>query len=168
MKKNSTRHLCLLALTVALAFGFSYLESLIPLNFGVPGIKLGIANLPVVFALYKMNEKDALFINIVRIVLSGLIFSGVFAMIYSIAGGLLSFGAMVLAKRKSRLSVIGVSALGGAVHNIGQLVAAGFVMKTAKIIYYYPVLLVSGLATGIAVGAASAVLIKRVSLKGDN
>ena len=90
MKKTNIKRLCTLSLMIALAFAFSYLESLIPFNFGIPGIKLGIANLVVIVALYTMNAKDALFISIIRILLSGLAFSGPFAMIYSLIGGLSS------------------------------------------------------------------------------
>ena len=93
---------------IALAFAFSYLESLIPFNFGIPGIKLGIANLVVIVALYTMNAKDALFISIIRILLSGLAFSGPFAMIYSLIGGLLSFLVMFAAKKSNKLSPIGL------------------------------------------------------------
>lgn len=99
MKKTNIKRLCTLSLMIALAFAFSYLESLIPFNFGIPGIKLGIANLVVIVALYTMNAKDALFISIIRILLSGLAFSGPFAMIYSLIGGLLSFLVMFVAKR---------------------------------------------------------------------
>lgn len=110
MKKTNIKRLCTLSLMIALAFAFSYLESLIPFNFGIPGIKLGIANLVVIVALYTMNAKDALFISIIRILLSGLAFSGPFAMIYSLIGGLLSFLVMFVAKKSNKLSPIGVSA----------------------------------------------------------
>ena len=103
MKKTNIKRLCTLSLMIALAFAFSYLESLIPLNFGIPGIKLGIANLVVIVALYTMNAKDALFISIIRILLSGLAFSGPFAMIYSLIGGLLSFLVMFVAKKSNKL-----------------------------------------------------------------
>ena len=100
MKKTNIKRLCTLSLMIALAFAFSYLESLIPFNFGIPGIKLGIANLVVIVALYTMNAKDALFISIIRILLSGLAFSGPFAMIYSLIGGLLSFLVMFVVNLK--------------------------------------------------------------------
>ena len=119
---------------IAIAFAFSYLESLIPFNFGIPGIKLGIANLVVIVALYTMNAKDALFISIIRILLSGLAFSGPFAMIYSLIGGLLSFLVMFATKKSNKLSPIGVSALGGTVHNFGQILVAAVVMRTYRII----------------------------------
>lgn len=152
---------------IALAFAFSYLESLIPFNFGIPGIKLGIANLVVVVALYTMNAKDALFISIIRILLSGLAFSGPFAMIYSLIGGLLSFLVMFVAEKSNKFSPIGVSALGGTVHNFGQILVAAVVMRTYRIIYYFPILMIVGLVTGIVNGIIADIIIKRIAKTGD-
>ena len=152
---------------IALAFAFSYLESLIPFNFGIPGIKLGIANLVVIIALYSMNAKDALFISIIRILLSGLAFSGPFAMIYSLIGGLLSFFVMLVAKKSNKFSPIGVSALGGTVHNFGQMLVAAIVMQTYRIIYYFPILMIVGLVTGIVNGIIADIIIKRIAKTGD-
>lgn len=167
MKKINIKRLCTLALMIALAFAFSYLESLIPFNFGIPGIKLGIANLVVIIALYTMNAKDALFISIIRILLSGLAFSGPFAMIYSLIGGLLSFLVMFVAKKSNKFSPIGVSALGGTVHNLGQILVAAVVMRTYRIIYYFPILMIVGLVTGIVNGIISDIIIKRIAKTGD-
>lgn len=167
MKKINIKRLCTLALMIALAFAFSYLESLIPFNFGIPGIKLGIANLVVVVALYTMNAKDALFISIIRILLSGLAFSGPFAMIYSLIGGLLSFLVMFVAEKSNKFSPIGVSALGGTVHNFGQILVAAVVMRTYRIIYYFPILMIVGLVTGIVNGIIADIIIKRIAKTGD-
>ena len=150
------------ALCIALAFVFSYLESLIPLNIGVPGIKLGLANLVVVTALYVMGERDAFIISMIRILLCGLTFGGVFSLVYSFAGGILSFAVMLLAKRSKRLSVLGVSVLGAAVHNVGQIAAAAAVMENAGVFYYLPVLLLSGAVTGALIGILSGTVISRI------
>lgn len=150
------------ALCIALAFVLSYLESLIPINIGVPGIKLGLANLVVVTALYTMKPRDAFIISMVRILLSGLTFGGVFSLVYSFAGGILSFAVMLLSKKSSRLSALGVSVLGGSVHNIGQLAAAAIVMENAGVFYYLPVLLLSGALTGTLTGLISQAVISRV------
>ena len=150
------------ALCIALAFVFSYLESLIPLNIGVPGIKLGLANLVVVAALYVMGNRDAFIISMIRILLCGLTFGGVFSLVYSFAGGILSFAVMLLAKRSKRLSVLGVSVLGAAVHNVGQIVAAAAVMENAGVFYYLPVLLLSGAVTGALIGILSGTVISRI------
>lgn len=150
------------ALLIALAFVLSYLESLIPINIGVPGIKLGLANLVVVTALYLMKAKDAFIISMIRILLTGLTFGGVFSLVYSFAGGILSFAVMLAAKKGGRLSAAGASVLGGSVHNIGQLAAAAIVMENAGVFYYLPVLLLSGALTGALTGIASQAVISRI------
>ncbi len=148
---------------IALAFTLSYLESLLPLSIGIPGVKLGLANLVVVVALYKLTPYEAFAIAIIRIVLAGLTFGNAYSMIYSLCGGLLSFFAMLLIM-KAELSVIGVSILGGTAHNIGQIVAAAVLMGTDKIVYYLPVLLIAGLVTGFLIGGVSKVLIERIKV----
>ncbi len=147
---------------IALAFAFSYLESLIPFNFGVPGIKLGLSNLVVLTALYTMKTSDAFIISIVRIVLAGFLFNGTFAMIYSLVGGLLSFAVMYLLKKTDKFTPVGVSAVGGTVHNLGQIIVAGFVMNTYRIVYYFPVLMFSGLITGVINGIIASIIINRL------
>lgn len=159
---NKSRKIAYFGLNVALAFVLSYFESLIPLNVGIPGIKLGLANLAVLTALYTLSAKDAFYISIIRIVLVGVTFGGISAMIYSLAGGLLSFAVMAASKKLLRLSPVGVSVLGAAAHNIGQLVAAGIIMRNLGALYYLPVLLVSGSVTGAAVGIVGGILIKRL------
>lgn len=165
MKKSKRAALC--GLLIALAFVFSYLESLIPINIGVPGVKIGLANLVVVTAIYTLNKRDAFFISMVRILLSGLIFSGAFSLLYSFAGGILSFFVMLLAQKNKRLSVTGVSVLGGAVHNTGQILVAAIVMQTAGLIYYLPVLLVSGAVSGALIGIVSNIIIDRLGYKAE-
>lgn len=160
--KSYTRKIALFALFTALAFVFSYLESLVPLGTIVPGFKLGIANIVVVTAMYLLSEKQALAISLIRIVLAGLTFGGVFSLVYSLAGGLLSFGVMALARRYRGLSVTGVSMLGGAAHNIGQTAAAAAVMETAGIFAYLPVLLLAGAATGAVIGILCGIIINRL------
>ncbi len=161
--KNISKKTAFFALFVALAFVFSYLESLIPFHFGVPGIKLGLANLVVVTAMYTFGEKQAFAVSVIRIILAGLTFGGVFSLVYSLAGGVLSFCAMLLAKRCRSLSVIGVSIIGGATHNIGQIAAAAIVMQTYRIVYYLPVLLLAGAVTGAVIGILSKIIISRLN-----
>ncbi len=159
---GKSKKVAFFALLVALAFVFSYLESLIPFNFGIPGIKLGLANLVVVTALYTVGEKQAFAVSVIRIILSGLTFGGVFSLVYSLAGGILSFLAMLIAKRCRALSVTGVSVIGGSIHNIGQLIAAAIVMETPSIAYYLPVLLLSGAVTGAVIGVVGNLIINRL------
>ena len=146
----------------ALALIFSYVELLIPVNFGIPGAKLGLANLMTVLVLYKMGVGEALILSITRIILSGFMFGNLFGILYSLAGGLLSFAVMVLLKRSDRFSVVGVSIGGGTAHNIGQLLVAMVVVQTYQVGYYLPVLLVAGEVTGLLIGLITKEVLKRV------
>lgn len=156
------RKIAYLGLLIALAFVFSYIEFLIPVNVGIPGAKLGLANLVIIVALYTLNEKDAFVLSMIRIVLAGFTFANLASMLYSLAGGILSFLAMLLAKRTNKLSMTGVSVLGGVFHNVGQIIMAIWVVKTTSLVYYLPVLIVSGLAAGVAIGILGAMVTKRM------
>ncbi|MDE5983793.1 MAG: Gx transporter family protein [Eubacterium sp.] len=160
MKDNKAKKIALFGMMVALAFTFSYLESLIPFDFAIPGVKLGLANLVVVVALYIMNPGEAFTIAVIRIFLAGLTFGNMYSLAYSLCGGILSFVVMWLTK-KTKLSVIGVSMLGGICHNIGQIAVAAVIMETIRIAYYLPVLLVAGLVTGLLLGVVSKLIIDR-------
>lgn len=146
----------------ALALIFSYVETLIPIHFGVPGIKLGLANLLIVIMLYKTSVRDALLLSVVRIVLSGFLFGNMFSILYSLAGGLLSLTMMAFLRKRDSFSVIGVSIAGGVFHNIGQLIIAGVVVENFKVSYYLPVLLVAGVLTGALIGVISGEVLKRI------
>lgn len=146
----------------ALALIFSYVETLIPFQIGIPGVKLGLANLIIVIALYKMNIKEAYMLSVTRVVLSGFIFANMFSIIYSLAGGLLSLSVMALLKKRGGYSIMGISIAGGVFHNIGQLIVAMFVVETFSVAYYVPVLLVSGLVTGFVIGVAANEMLKRL------
>lgn len=138
----------------ALAFLFAYLESLIPIPIGIPGIKIGLANIVVVAALYHMKAGDAFIIALLRIVLSGFTFGSIYSMIYSLGGGLLSFFGMLLLKKTKKFQVTGVSLAGGVLHNLGQLAVAALVLETGSLFYYLPFLLISGAVTGSLIGLA--------------
>ena len=153
----------LLGMLVALAFVLSYIETLIPVNLGIPGAKLGLANLVVMVALYTLGTKEAFALSMVRILLTGLTFSSMAAMLYSFAGGLLSFAVMYLAKRSKLFSAAGVSVLGGISHNAGQIFVAMWVLDTATLIYYLPVLAITGIASGTVIGLLAVMVIRRVS-----
>jgi heptaprenyl diphosphate synthase len=161
MKNNKVKRIALFGMMVALAFTFSYLESLIPFNFGIPGVKLGLANLVVVVALYTMKPTEAFCIAIIRVLLAGLTFGNAYSIAYSLCGSVLSFVVMWLAK-KTKLSIIGVSILGGICHNIGQIIVASIIMDTVRIAYYLPVLLVAGMITGLLIGVISKLIVDRV------
>ena len=146
----------------ALALIFSYVETLIPINFGIPGVKLGLANLVIVIALYKMKLTEVYLLSVVRVLLSGFIFVNYFSIIYSLAGGLLSLTVMALLKKSKGFSVMGISVAGGVFHNVGQLIVAMLVVETFSVGYYFPVLLVAGLITGLVIGIVSAEMLKRI------
>lgn len=146
--------------TVALIF--SYIESLIPVPIGIPGIKLGLANLVIVVALYKMSVREAGLLSVLRIVLSGFMFANMFSILYSLSGGLLSLLMMSMLKRTNKFSVIGISISGGVFHNIGQLIMASLVLESFSLTYYLPVLLISGLVTGFIIGIVSNEMLKRM------
>lgn len=146
-----------LGFLLALALILSYVESLIPFTFGIPGIKLGLPNLIVLLLLYggktsMTGARDALLVNCLRIVLSGFLFGSLFAILYAMAGAVFSFTAMVIAKRCRCFSMAGVSVLGGVFHNVGQTVVAIVVVETYAVLYYLPVLIVAGVVTGAVLG----------------
>lgn len=158
----STKKISYIGLLVALAFVFSYIEFLIPISLGVPGAKLGLANLVIIVALYTLKERDAFLLSMIRIVLVGFTFGNMASMMYSLAGGLLSFAAMVIAKKTKLLSTTGVSVLGGVFHNIGQIIVAMLVLDTSSLIYYLPVLIIVGSVAGIVIGILGASVTKRI------
>jgi heptaprenyl diphosphate synthase len=146
----------------ALALIFSYLESLIPIRFGIPGIKLGLANLLTVILLYKRNAREALLLSVVRVILSGFLFGNLFSIVYSLAGGILSLFVMAVLKGTGRFSVMGVSAAGGVFHNMGQLLVAMAAVETYRVGYYFPVLLIAGVVTGLLIGTVAEQVLKRL------
>ena len=162
---TDTKKLTMTALLAALALIFSYIEGLIPFSPAIPGIKLGIANLVVIVALYHMGLKYAITINVVRIFIAGLLFSGVFGIIYSLAGAILSMTVMVLLKKTGLFSVAGVSMAGGVAHNLGQILAAAFLVSNLSIFIYFPVLIFSGLISGALIGIVAYIILER--LPGD-
>lgn len=147
----------------ALALIFSYIETLVPISFGIPGVKLGLANLIIVIALYKIPLREVYVLSIVRVLLSGVLFGNYFSIAYSLAGGLLSLTVMALLKKVGGFSVIGISIAGGVCHNIGQLVVAMIVVETFAMSYYMPVLLVAGLITGFLIGVVADQVLRRIS-----
>lgn len=161
-RRDRTSKLTIAALMAALALIFSYIEVLIPFNFGIPGIKLGIANLVIIVALYYLGTRYALLINIIRILIGGLLFSGVFGMLYSMAGALLSMLVMVLVKKCGLFSVTGVSMAGGVAHNLGQLLVAAFLVSNLKIFVYFPVLVISGVVSGAVIGILAYLVLKKL------
>ncbi len=157
-----------LGLFLALALILSYVESLIPFSFGIPGIKLGLPNLIVVLLLYRGGASQAALVNFMRILLSGFLFSNLYAILYALAGAVCSLCAMLIGKKAGVFSVVGVSVLGGVFHNIGQILVAMAVVETFYVGYYIPFLIAAGTVTGAVLGIVAMELIpylKKVSFE---
>ena len=159
---SSAQFVARVALMASLALIFSYVEAIIPYNPGIPGIKLGIANVVTVIALYKYGWKEAASVSVIRIIVAGLLFNGVFGMLYSLAGAVLSLIGMIGLKKTGLFSVIGVSMAAGVLHNMGQLLVAAALIEDLRIFFYFPVLLFSGIAAGILVGIISTMVLRVV------
>lgn len=160
--QTKTKFIATSAMFVCLALVFSYVEVLVPFSVGIPGVKLGLANLVIIIALYEMDFKYAFVINAIRIVIAGLLFSGLFGMMYSIAGGLLSILVMWALKKTGLFSMIGVSMAGGLAHNLGQLLVAAFLVSNLKMFIYFPILMFSGIGSGILIGIVSYIIDKKL------
>lgn len=157
-----------MAMAVAVALILSYVESQIPPIFtAVPGIKMGLANIAVVFALYKLGWKEAVLISLLRVFLVSLLFSplGVMGLAYSLAGAALSLLGMIALKATGLFSSVAVSVTGGVLHNVGQIGMACLLLETARLVYYLPALALSGIAAGVLVGVVAAVLVKRIKVE---
>ena len=155
MGRFATKTTAYLGMFVALAFIFSYIEAIIPFSMGIPGIKLGLANIVVIIVLYAFGTKEAFLISMVRILLVAFTFSNTFTMLYSLSGGFLSWTMMIILKKTDKFSIVGVSVAGGVAHNIGQLVVAAILIQTYSLIYYFPVLIIGGVITGVIIGILS-------------
>ena len=154
-----TKRIALFGMLVAVAFIFSYIEHLIPLPLPT-GVKLGAANIVILCALYFLGWKEALAVSMVRIVLSGFAF-GISTVPYSLAGGLLSMLVMVLLKRAKGFGITGVSVAGSVCHNIGQTVVA-MLLLGSRTVYYFPLLLFSGIIAGILIGLVSGLVVTKL------
>lgn len=160
--KASAKTAAKYGMLIALALVFSYLEAQIPSFFPVPGMKLGLTNIIVLLSLYRMGWKSAMAVNVLRIVLVSFLFGGISAMIYSLAGGMLSTIVMILLKKTDRFRIVTVSIAGGISHNVGQIIVAVFALNTVGIAWYLTVLWFSGLASGALTGIIGAEFVKRL------
>lgn len=147
---------------VALAMVLSYAEAQIPAFFAVPGMKLGLTNIAVLVVLYLMGDSSAIVINLLRIFLVSVLFGNGMSFAYSLAGGLLSGGVMILLKRTGKFSMTTVSIAGGIAHNVGQVLVAMALLQTRALAWYLLILWFSGLASGAVIGVVGAVLCKRM------
>lgn len=160
--KISTKKVAFLGLSIALAMVLSFVESQIPALVAIPGIKVGLPNLVMVFLLYRVGWKETVIVSIIRILLVSMLFGNLQTLTFSIAGAVLSLLSMILLKKTNWFSCITVSIVGGICHNIGQIIAACLWTETAQIALYLPVLLVSGTIAGAVIGIAAGMIVKRL------
>lgn len=156
-----------MGLLLAFALILSYVESLIPFFFGIPGLKLGLANLAVLLTMVLCGTKEALTINIGRIIISSFLFGNMSMLLYSMAGGMVSFLTMFLMQKTKKFSMTGMSMGGGVFHNVGQLLVAFAVVGTKSIFYYMPVLLAAGLGTGFLNGVIATAVYPHLPVRKD-
>ena len=159
-----TKKITTLAITVTLAMVLSFIESQIPPFVAIPGVKVGLANIAVIFALYRFGWREAVIVSALRVLLVGLLFGSLVSTLYSVAGAIFSMVVMLLVRRVNGFSEVGVSVLGGVCHNIGQIAMASILLETDVVLYYLPVLLLSGTLAGIAIGVAGAILLKKLRI----
>lgn len=157
-----TKKLAFIGISVALAMILSFVESQIPALIAVPGVKVGLPNLVIVFLLYKCSWREAALVNFVRVVLSSILFGNVQTLTFSLAGAAISLLGMILLMRTEKFSSVAVSVVGGVLHNLGQILAAVLWLGTMEIAYYLPVLLISGTVAGVLIGIVSGMLVKRL------
>ena len=161
-KSMKTKRIATMGLMVALAFILSYIEALLPLNIGIPGAKVGLANLAVMVTMFTLGERDAVIISLVRVILVGLTFGNMSMMMYSLAGAALSLIAMILVKKMGKFTASGISVIGGVFHNVGQIIVAVFVLDTSSLFYYLPFLVIIGCVTGVIIGLLASLIIARI------
>lgn len=162
-RSEAIKKLTLSALLVSLAVVFGYVEHLIPFDFGIPGIKLGLANVAVIIVLYIISTERAFTVSVLRVIICFLLFGSIYSLAYSLVGGLVSLIIMCFMKKAKIFSVVGVSICGGIAHNIGQLIVAVFLVRNLSIALYLPVLLISGAITGAIIGLIATAVIHRIN-----
>ena len=160
---RKSREMALCGMMTALAFLLGYVETLIPISLGVPGVKLGLANLVTIVSLYLLGTRTAGMIALIRVVLTGFTFGNLSMMMYSLAGAALSLLVMAVSRKKDLFGTVGVSVAGGVGHNVGQLLVAAAVVENSSLFYYLPVLLAAGTAAGAVIGILGGILVKRLS-----
>mgnify|MGYP003398665116 FL=1 len=163
MKEYSrTKQVAMMGMLVGVALVLSYIEAMIPIPMGIPGAKIGLANLAIVVALYLFGEKKAFGIAIIRLLLVAFTFGNVAAFLYSLGGMLLSFFTMAILRKTGKFSIVSVSCMGGVMHNMGQLVMAFFILQTQVLWTYLPVLILTGVISGVVIGILGGILMERL------
>ena len=159
---SRTQTIALMSLLTAIALILGYIDRFIPVVSGVPGVKLGLGNTVLLYAIYLMDKRRAVILMLAKVLLSGFIFAGVSAMMYALAGGVLSLVAMLAARKIRGVGVVGVSVTGAVFHNVGQIGLAALIVRTSALFGYLPVLLVAGVGTGIATGVIAKLVMQHL------
>lgn len=164
MNHSKLKQMIYLAVMTAVAIVLHFVEGMFPLPIAVPGIKLGLANVVSLIALYLFGPVQALSILLLRVLMTSFLYAGFSSLLISMTGGILSILAMTMIwrLREKGFSIISASVLGGVFHNVGQMLAAAVVLRTTAVFAYIPVLLLSGLATGVATGVLAGILVPRL------
>lgn len=157
------RQITTIGMLVALAMVLGFVETLIPINLGIPGMKLGLANIVVVIALFLFDVKTAVVVSTLRIILIAMTFGNMSMMFYSIAGASLSLLSMIAVSKIKSFSLISVSIIGGIMHNVGQIICAAFVVRTNGVFTYLPVLIIAGLVSGALIGIVAGLISVRLT-----
>jgi heptaprenyl diphosphate synthase component I len=157
------RQITTMGMLVALAMVLGFVETLIPINLGIPGMKLGLANIVVVIALFLFDIKTAVVVSILRIILIAMTFGNMSMMFYSIAGASLSLLSMIVISKIKSFSLISISIVGGIMHNVGQIICAAFVVRTNGVFTYLPVLMIAGLVSGALIGIVAGLISVRLT-----
>ena len=161
--RNKTRRIALLGVLTSVALVLSYLEVMLPpISTAVPGIKMGLPNIIIIFLLYKFGLKEAVTVSLIRVFIVALLLGNVMTLAYSVAGAVLSLGLMTLFKKFDFFSQVGVSIIGGISHNLGQILVAIFLFDTIQIGYYMIVLSITGTIAGVVIGVISSILVKKL------
>ncbi|MBE6814332.1 MAG: Gx transporter family protein [Ruminococcaceae bacterium] len=161
--RNKTRRIALLGVLTSVALVLSYLEVMLPpISTAVPGIKMGLPNIIIIFVLYKFGLKEAVTVSLIRVFIVALLFGNVMTLAYSVAGAVLSLALMTLFKKINLFSIVGVSIIGGISHNLGQILVAIFLFDTIQIGYYMIVLSITGTIAGVVIGIISSILVKKL------
>ena len=159
----NTKKIAKLSMLLSISVVLGLIESFIPIMSGiVPGIKLGLANIVIVFAIYELSFKDAIYISVLRVLLIGILRTGLFSIsfFFSLSGALLSIVFMFLAKEYTKMSIVGVSVVGSIFHSVAQIIVACIFLSNINIVYYLPILLITSIVTGVIVGSISSKLVE--------
>lgn len=162
MKNNTAKKVAVCGMFICLSIIMGYIESIIPIVMPFPGMKIGLANIVIVWVLYATDFKTSVLVSVLRVVLIGFLFGNLFSILFSLAGAFVSLIIMALLKKIKRFSMVGVSMAGGVGHNLGQIVVAALVLENVNVMYYFPVLMISGIVSGIVVGITGGILFRKI------